>query len=69
VSPGGPRRLALLSEIGVVIVNIAQSRRRTTDPATEGAPLGGSVMQDVVGVSIAVSAVAARQVGRPAAAA
>ncbi len=50
---------ALLVGIGismsssVVIVNITKSRRRTTDPDTERALLGWSVLQDIVGVSAA----------------
>jgi CPA2 family monovalent cation:H+ antiporter-2 len=37
----------------VVIVNIVRSRRRTTNPQTETALLGWSVMQDITGVAIA----------------
>jgi len=37
----------------VVIVNITRSPRRTTDAATEEALLGWSVLQDIVGVTIA----------------
>ena len=37
----------------VVIVNITRSRRRTTNPKTETALLGWSVMQDMTGVGIA----------------
>lgn len=50
---------ALLLGIGVamsssvVIVNITRSRRRTTDPATDDALLGWSVLQDVTGVALA----------------
>ncbi len=43
----------------VVIVNITRSRRRTTDPPTEAALLGWSVLQDVVGVAVAVVLLAA----------
>src|SRR2546426_266409 len=39
--------------VGVVIVNITRSRRRTTDPATDHALLGWSVLQDVTGVALA----------------
>jgi CPA2 family monovalent cation:H+ antiporter-2 len=37
----------------VVIVNITRSRRRRTDPPTENALLGWSVLQDVTGVAMA----------------
>jgi CPA2 family monovalent cation:H+ antiporter-2 len=37
----------------VVIVNITKSRRRTTDPDTERALLGWSVLQDITGVAAA----------------
>ena len=43
----------------VVIVNITRSRRRTTDPATEDALLGWSVVQDVTGVVLAALLLAA----------
>ncbi len=46
--------LAIALSSSVVIVNITRSRRRTTDPATERALLGWSVLQDVTGVAIAV---------------
>ena len=39
--------LAVALSSGVVIVNITRSRRRTTDPATDRALLGWSVLQDV----------------------
>ena len=42
---------------GLVIVNITRSRRRTTDPATDDALLGWSVLQDVAGVALAAIAV------------
>jgi len=42
----------------VVIVNITRSRRRTTDPATDDALLGWSVLQDVSGVALAAIALA-----------
>lgn len=42
----------------VVIVNITRSRRRTTDPATETALLGWSVLQDVTGVAVAAGLLA-----------
>ncbi|MFM2106611.1 MAG: hypothetical protein RL338_1643 [Chloroflexota bacterium] len=56
---GLPPLGALLAALGVamsssvVIVNITRSRRRTTDPATERALLGWSVLQDLAGVSLA----------------
>ena len=46
--------LSLAMSSSVVIVNITKSARRTTDNFTEEAMLGWSVVQDVVGVSIAV---------------
>ncbi|TMD29623.1 MAG: potassium transporter Kef [Chloroflexi bacterium] len=45
--------LAVALSSGVVIVNITRSRRRTTDPATDRALLGWSVLQDVTGVALA----------------
>ena len=56
---GVPTLGALLLGVGVamsssvVIVNITRSRRRTTDPATDDALLGWSVLQDVTGVAVA----------------
>jgi len=41
----------------VVVVNITRSRRRTTDAATDQVLLGWSVVQDMVGVAIAIVAV------------
>ena len=49
----------------VVIVNITVSRRRTTDPPTEEALLGWSVIQDLVGVGLAAILLAAIDPGRP----
>jgi CPA2 family monovalent cation:H+ antiporter-2 len=46
--------LGIALSSSVVIVNITRSRRRTTDRATEEALLGWSVLQDVVGVTIAI---------------
>jgi CPA2 family monovalent cation:H+ antiporter-2 len=43
----------------VVIVNITRSRRRTTDRATEEALLGWSILQDLTGVLVAVTVIAA----------
>ncbi len=48
----------------VVIVNITVSRRRTTDPPTEEALLGWSVIQDLVGVALAAILLAAIDPGR-----
>jgi monovalent cation:H+ antiporter-2, CPA2 family len=59
VALGTPLFGALLVGLGVamsssvVIVNITRSRRRTTDPGTDRALLGWSVLQDVTGVAIA----------------
>lgn len=51
----------------VVIVNITRSRKRTTDPATEQALLGWSVVQDLTGVTLAALLLAALgSSGRPA---
>ena len=43
----------------VVVVNITRSRRRTTDAATDQVLLGWSVVQDMVGVTLAIIAVIA----------
>ncbi|MEY4311370.1 MAG: hypothetical protein RLZZ571_140 [Actinomycetota bacterium] len=45
--------LGIAMSSSVVIVNITRSRRRTTNPQTETALLGWSVMQDMTGVGIA----------------
>jgi CPA2 family monovalent cation:H+ antiporter-2 len=45
--------LGIAMSSSVVIVNITRSRRRTTNPQTETALLGWSVMQDITGVAIA----------------
>jgi CPA2 family monovalent cation:H+ antiporter-2 len=45
--------LSIAMSSSVVIVNIVRSRRRTTNPQTETALLGWSVMQDITGVAIA----------------
>ena len=58
--------LAVALSSSVVIVNMTRSRRRTTDPPTEHALLGWSVVQDVVGVAIAAVLLAMLGVsGRP----
>jgi CPA2 family monovalent cation:H+ antiporter-2 len=56
--------LGIAMSSSVVIVNITRSRRRTTDAATERALLGWSVIQDVVGVSIAVVLLAIADIGQ-----
>ncbi len=45
--------LSIAMSSSVVIVNITRSPRRTTDTSTEDALLGWSVVQDVVGVTVA----------------
>jgi monovalent cation:H+ antiporter-2, CPA2 family len=56
LSPGaaGLVGLGIASSSSVVIVNITRSKRRTTDPPTERAMLGWSVVQDIVVVVISV---------------
>ena len=51
--PAAVLGLCVALSSSVVIVNITRSRRRTTDPRTEAALLGWSVLQDVTGVAIA----------------
>jgi CPA2 family monovalent cation:H+ antiporter-2 len=46
--------LCIAMSSSVVVVNITRSRRRTTDPATDEALLGWSVLQDLVGVTCAL---------------
>lgn len=45
--------LGIAMSSSVVIVNITRSKRRTTEPNTENALLGWSVLQDITGVAIA----------------
>lgn len=45
--------LSIAMSSSVVIVNIVRSRRRTTNPTTETALLGWSIVQDITGVAIA----------------
>lgn len=45
--------LGIAMSSSVVIVNITRSRRRTTNPPTETALLGWSVVQDLTGVAVA----------------
>ena len=51
--------LCLALSSSVVVVNITRSRRRTTDLKTDQAMLGWSVVQDMVGVALAIAAVIA----------
>ncbi len=51
--------LCVAMSSSVVVVNIVRSRRRTTDPATEEALLGWSILQDVTGVALAMAFLAA----------
>jgi K+:H+ antiporter len=51
--------LAIALSSSVAIVNITRSRRRTTDPSTERAMLGWSVVQDVTGVVLAAIVIVA----------
>ncbi|MBP1706135.1 MAG: sodium:proton antiporter, partial [Chloroflexi bacterium] len=46
--------LAVSLSSSVVIVNITRSRWRTTDPPTERALLGWSVLQDLFGIALAL---------------
>lgn len=48
--------LSLSMSSSVVVVNITRSRRRTTDAATDEELLGWSVLQDLVGVTLALIA-------------
>ena len=51
--------LSISLSSSVVVVNITRSRRRTTDQATNEELLGWSVVQDLVGVSLALVALIA----------
>jgi len=55
--------LGVAMSSSVVVVNITRSRRRTTDPATDRALLGWSVLQDVGGVLLAVAVLTAGGAG------
>jgi CPA2 family monovalent cation:H+ antiporter-2 len=57
--------LAVAMSSSVVVVNITRSRRRTTSPETERLLIGWSVLQDVVGVGLAIVLLAAIGAGRP----
>jgi len=48
--------LCLAMSSSVVVVNITRSRRRTTDMTTDHVLLGWSVLQDVLGVTLAIVA-------------
>ncbi len=61
--PAAVLGLCIALSSSVVIVNITRSRRRTTDPATEAALLGWSVLQDVTGVAAASILLAALGTG------
>src|SRR4029079_9945012 len=50
--------LAVAMSSSVVVVNITKSRRRTTDLETDHLLLGWSVLQDVIGVGVAMLLVA-----------
>jgi CPA2 family monovalent cation:H+ antiporter-2 len=51
--------LSLALSSSVVVVNIIRSRRRTTDAETDATLLGWSVIQDLVGVALAITALIA----------
>jgi monovalent cation:H+ antiporter-2, CPA2 family len=51
--------LAVAFSSSVVVINITRSRRRTTDPPTELALVGWSILQDVTGIILAGILVAA----------
>jgi CPA2 family monovalent cation:H+ antiporter-2 len=57
--------LAVAMSSSVVVVNITRSRRRTTDRETEHLLIGWSVLQDVVGVGLAILILALLGAGRP----
>jgi len=57
--------LAIAMSSSVVVVNISRSRRRTTDQETEHLLIGWSVLQDVVGVGLAILFLAVLGAGRP----
>jgi CPA2 family monovalent cation:H+ antiporter-2 len=57
--------LAVAMSSSVVVVNITRSRRRTTDRETEHLLIGWSVLQDVIGVAVAIILLAAIGGGRP----
>ncbi|HET7181391.1 MAG TPA: cation:proton antiporter [Candidatus Limnocylindrales bacterium] len=57
--------LAIAMSSSVVVVNITRSRRRTTDRETEHLLIGWSVLQDVVGVGLAIVLLTVLGAGQP----
>jgi CPA2 family monovalent cation:H+ antiporter-2 len=57
--------LAIAMSSSVVVVNITRSRRRTTNQETDRLLIGWSVLQDVVGVGVAILLLAALGAGQP----
>jgi len=57
--------LAIAMSSSVVVVNITRSRRRTTDRETEHLLIGWSVLQDVVGVALAILLLTMLGAGQP----
>lgn len=57
--------LAIAMSSSVVVVNITRSRRRTTDAETEHLLIGWAVLQDVVGVALAILLLTILGVGQP----
>lgn len=57
--------LAIAMSSSVVVVNITRSRRRTTDTETEHLLIGWAVLQDVVGVAVAIALLAVLGAGQP----
>lgn len=60
--PAATIGLCVALSSSVVVANITRSVRRTTDESTEAALLGWSVLQDLIGVSIAAVLLASLQV-------
>ena len=57
--------LAIAMSSSVVVVNITRSRRRTTDSETEHLLIGWAVLQDVVGVGLAIVLLTVLGAGQP----
>ena len=57
--------LAIAMSSSVVVVNITRSRRRTTDAETEHLLVGWAVLQDVVGVALAILLLTVLGAGQP----
>lgn len=57
--------LAIAMSSSVVVVNITRSRRRTTDAETERVLIGWAVLQDVVGVALAIVLLTVMGAGQP----